>query len=320
MSSDAPGGRLLSGYVDVGHLPERRARDTVLVRTDDPFPVVLGKRRLGPVGVCLLQGGRIDVVPYGRRSPASDVEVDLMVGLVASGAMTVAQRGRTVDLTEGEIVVYDGGRPARLHSPGPHRYLVAHLPGHALRTSPDDRASLSARGLDACLGASALTTLMSTLADSTAVGLSPRAGEHLGDAVLACVRALVAESRGASSGDRAEHLYGTLTEWLERHLAEVVGTERLAAHHFISARYVRKVFASQGTTVTEYVRRRRLERIRDDLLQPWTAALPVGAVAARWGMRDPSVFSRAFSRQFGQSPQRFRKDLASRSAGAAGHD
>jgi AraC-like DNA-binding protein len=43
----------------------------------------------------------------------------------------------------------------------------------------------------------------------------------------------------------------------------------------------------------------RLDRIRDELLQPGNAHVPVSVLAARWAYDDPSVFSRAFTRQFG---------------------
>ena len=46
---------------------------------------------------------------------------------------------------------------------------------------------------------------------------------------------------------------------------------------------------------------------RDDLADPVNAALPVSAVAAKWGLADSAHFSRVFRRAYGLPPGEFRR-------------
>jgi AraC-like DNA-binding protein len=65
--------------------------------------------------------------------------------------------------------------------------------------------------------------------------------------------------------------------------------------------------------VAGWVRQRRLERCRRDLLDPASAARPVSAVAARWGLVNAAHFSRAFRAAYGLSPVEYRAMAGGRS-------
>jgi AraC-like DNA-binding protein len=80
----------------------------------------------------------------------------------------------------------------------------------------------------------------------------------------------------------------------------------IAAAHHISVRSLYKLFEAEETSVAGWVRQRRLERCRRDLLDPASAARPVSAVAARWGLVNAAHFSRAFRAAYGLSPVEYR--------------
>jgi AraC-like DNA-binding protein len=58
--------------------------------------------------------------------------------------------------------------------------------------------------------------------------------------------------------------------------------------------------------VADWIRRRRLERCRRDLLDPALRAEPVAAVAARWGLTNPAHFGRLFRDAYGVPPSAYR--------------
>lgn len=80
----------------------------------------------------------------------------------------------------------------------------------------------------------------------------------------------------------------------------------VAAAHHISPRYLYKLFSTQGQGVADWIRRRRLERCRRDLLDPALWARPVAAIGARWGITNAAHFSRLFRAAYGLPPGEYR--------------
>jgi hypothetical protein len=62
----------------------------------------------------------------------------------------------------------------------------------------------------------------------------------------------------------------------------------------------------QPTTASGWIRQRRLERCRRDLLDPALGDRSVGAIAARWGLIDAAHFSRLFRAAYGLPPGEYR--------------
>jgi AraC-like DNA-binding protein len=98
-----------------------------------------------------------------------------------------------------------------------------------------------------------------------------------------------------------------ITEHIGRRLGEPgLDTAAIARAHHLSARHLQAVFAEQGTTVTGWIRERRLAGCRRDLAEPALRELLIGDIAARWGYRDQAYFSRLFRRSFGETPSEWR--------------
>lgn len=92
--------------------------------------------------------------------------------------------------------------------------------------------------------------------------------------------------------------------------------DTVAAQEGISPRYVQKLFENAGETFAHYLRLRRLERCRAELVNPLYAHLSITDICYRWGFNNSAHFSRAFRDQYGTSPRSYRKrvgDALSRS-------
>jgi AraC-like DNA-binding protein len=75
----------------------------------------------------------------------------------------------------------------------------------------------------------------------------------------------------------------------------------------LSTRYIRMLFESEGTSITEFVREERLTRARLLLLSPRFAERRIAEIAYAVGFNDLSYFNRAFRRRFGRSPSEVRE-------------
>lgn len=94
---------------------------------------------------------------------------------------------------------------------------------------------------------------------------------------------------------------------IDRNLASAdLSPTSIAAAHFISTRHLHGLFQEQGTSVSAWIRTRRLERCHRDLANPLFAGRPVAAIAARWGFVDAAHFSRTFKAAYEVSPSEFR--------------
>ncbi|WP_183796836.1 acetamidase/formamidase family protein [Paraburkholderia fungorum] len=84
----------------------------------------------------------------------------------------------------------------------------------------------------------------------------------------------------------------------------------LAAEERVSQRYLQKLFETAGQSFSTYLRLRRLERCRVELVDPQYEKTSISDICFRWGFNDPAHFSRAFREQYHTSPRAFRHEAS----------
>jgi AraC-like DNA-binding protein len=84
--------------------------------------------------------------------------------------------------------------------------------------------------------------------------------------------------------------------------------ENVAAHHGITARYVRKLFEIEGQSFSNYVTEQRLGRAHALLTRAHRPPEPISSIAYDVGFGDLSYFNRAFRRRFGATPSEVRAE------------
>lgn len=142
--------------------------------------------------------------------------------------------------------------------------------------------------------------------------------EALGRAGADIVRALVASAYdpGYARGALAEMLLPRIRAHVRRHLGDPgLTVETIAARHGISTRRLYKLCADADFSLEQWIIGERLSRARDDLSRPELAALPIAAVARRWGFANTSHFGRRFKQLYGMSPRAWRRFATQRPPG-----
>ncbi|MGW0582415.1 helix-turn-helix domain-containing protein [Streptomyces sp. NPDC002920] len=232
----------------------------------------------------------------------------IALGLALEGEVTVSQAGKSVTLRPGQFTFYAGAQPFAVLAPAAHVYLVVTIPLFTIGLRLVDLSGMLAAGIPGLLtSATLLSDTLTTLATRQAE-LSPRARQQCGNAVVALIQGVISDHQADEEPTRMLSLFNLLAQSVEQHLTdEVLDAESLAAAHHLSARYVRQIFAARQSTVSRYVRERRLEHARADLVHPALATYSVASIGRHWGFDDASVFSRAFKAQYGQPPETYRR-------------
>ncbi len=116
----------------------------------------------------------------------------------------------------------------------------------------------------------------------------------------------VADAQG-SGGAREAHLH-RVRQTIETLLSEPdLSLGQVAEAEGVSPRYLQKLFAGAGESFTHYLRLRRLERSRLDMVNPRYADSSISTICFRWGFNGSAHFSRAFRDQYGISPRAYRR-------------
>jgi AraC-like DNA-binding protein len=151
-----------------------------------------------------------------------------------------------------------------------------------------------------------LTRLLSDT-DLYQISDAPRLGSILIDLLAAL---LIHHSGDAAAEPRSHHhrtLLPRIHAFIQQNLADPHLTPTtIAAAHNISTRTLHRLFQTQDSTIAEWIRARRLDRIRRDLTDPLLEGRPIHAIAARWGFTDPTHFTRAFRAAYNLTPQTYR--------------
>ena len=275
----------------------------------------LGFGELGSVRVGTLTahrgGGARWTARQIRRTDPDFCKVDIL----AAGRGVVAQDGREAHLRPGDLTFVDLSRPATW-SLSPMRMVVVAFPRALLPLRPDQLASLTAVTIPGDHGTGAL---ISTLArqlphhlDDAGVTTSIRLGTAVLDLLTVGMAARLDQAGAVPPETRQRALLRRIHAYIDERLDDPDLTPaQLAAVHHISLRYLHKLFHAQDATVAEWIRHRRLERCRRDLLDPAQVNRPVSAIAARWGLPNAAYFSRAFRAAYGTSPGEYRRAYGS---------
>lgn len=141
------------------------------------------------------------------------------------------------------------------------------------------------------------------LDQSTASAMVP----HLLDLLALALTAPVDAMKSSESSVRLAHLR-RITRLIEDRLDdETLGPGVLARDLGLSERYIQKMFADRGETLSGTIRSRRIATAQRRLLDPTRRSSSIASIAFSVGFSDPAHFSRIFKSIVGKSPSEYRE-------------
>jgi AraC-like DNA-binding protein len=250
-----------------------------------------------------------------KRTPrlAANTQGDqYKLSLILGGEALIVQDGREAVLRPGDFAIYDCSRPYTFVTDEPLRMLVFVLPRDIIRVSPARVSQITATRIPSRNGiAWAMAPFLTRLAQLAIRDEVPpdehRVVEGVVDLVGSLCATVMTEDVGPHAHSRAE-LVLRIRAHIDAHLGDPDLTPtRLAATHYISKRYLHKLFEAEGVSVSRWIRERRLERCRSALVDPRWREETVASVGMRCGLTDAAHFSRLFRETYGCTPSEYRR-------------
>jgi acetamidase/formamidase/AraC-like DNA-binding protein len=237
----------------------------------------------------------------------------LVIMLHLDGGMTLVADGVRAQVATGDIVYASSREEACLSFTSDFRAFVIRVPRSAINARLLTPFSLRAGRLP---GEAGIGHVFSGFLRSIAESVETLSLDELRPLELALAEFLVAslaghDKEGSFSGLTPSQaaLFSRVCRSIEGSLADPdLGLTSIAKDERVSPRYLQKLFEAVGQNFSTYLRSRRLERCRADLVNPLYEKVSIADVCFRWGFNDPAYFSRAFREQYGASPRTFRHE------------
>ncbi|MEU4530378.1 helix-turn-helix domain-containing protein [Micromonospora ureilytica] len=289
-------------------------------RTDhaDDFRAMIRMVDLGVTQLSVMSFPSLEAHRPGLLIRRSDPEV-YIIAVNLRGQSEVTQEDQSVILGRYDMTIYDSSHPTRSVARGnggkrgsaavmlvPR--AVVPVPANQVRRRLITRRMSGSGGVGAVL----LHHLMGLVrhADGLARPDAGRLATTTVDLLSAVLARELDDDARLPIETRERVLMANVYAFINQHLSDpALSPQTVAAAHHVSTRTLHRLFQEQGTSVSRWIRRQRLEGCRRDLAQA-RPTQPIRSVAARWGFTDWSHFARTFRAEYGVSPQHYRALLA----------
>jgi AraC-like DNA-binding protein len=256
------------------------------------------------------------------RDLLADGNDDLILYIQQAGRRTVSQLGREAAVEPGGAVLSSNAEASTTVVPGPSRFACIAVPRRPLTALVPNLDDLLVRPLPADAGVlQLLESYLAVLEDrrlSDTPALQHAVVTHIHDLVAVVLGSLRDHIEVASGrGIRAARLHAIKAD-IARNLTDGdVSAGALAVRHRVTARYIHKLFESEGTTLSRFVLGQRLSRVHRMLTDVRNTGRTIGELAFAAGFGDLSTFNHAFRRHYGARPSDVRANALSGGANAS---
>ena len=233
--------------------------------------------------------------------------------VASSGQHIVWDEGECV-MRPGDIMLLNSAMRCRSETEGAYTTIALTIPGDILRQYlPDPRLAVGQRMSQSDGLSRAASQLLLSLWELSDAGVLTDLGGKLSRNLLE----IFASSWFANSGAQCP---GTTARreraaqiicYADQHIRDPdLTVDSIADALGLSTRYIQMIFKERGEPLWSYIRRRRLEGCRAELMDPLWRDRSITTVAYEWGFNSTAHFARLFREQFGIAPGYLRKQAA----------
>lgn len=236
-----------------------------------------------------------------------------MMPISASGSLSLSQRGRECEVRPGDLAFIGTGDPYVYVQPTRNSVAAIRLPADMVRSRIPWIDDMTARQ---CPGEQPLVRVFQDFLRSmirNSAALSDAEAEFLRRSLfdlLALALTVPGDAAFDETSVRFAHRQRIL-HFIEEHVCDrELSSSAIARRLGLSPRYIQRIFAERGETLTEIIRRRRVAEAQQLLRSRSLANRSVEEICYSVGFQDPAYFSRVFRQETGMSPGEYRRHHA----------
>ena len=244
------------------------------------------------------------LVERSKSQISKATEADFLISFQIEKRGLVRQNGREALLTPGSFALYDSTQPYTLTFNEQFHQLIVQMPKDVLSRhlmNPEQYTAIPISGQTG-LGAVLRNFIFSLAKELRNVQQAPvELSENLVN-MIAFSSSVMLDQIGDNSIVR-DSLKRRILQYIDNNLCNPeLSNNQVAAAQNISTRYLHKLFQGESETIHSLILNKRLEKSAMILKDPAYAGHSIERVAYSVGFSSPAHFSRAFKKQFGQSP------------------
>jgi len=234
----------------------------------------------------------------------------VILNFVLAGSMVAEQDGRSTVVGAGEAVACDTRRPYSLRMDGPIELINVGLPRQSLAHAVAGLQRITAVNLNLnSLLCPVAFSYLGTLLDHLA-SLSDASSRSVANSLSELIAGLLIDASQGKPTPQSDYRDLTLMrikDFVERNLDDFdLNPAMVASALRLSPRYMNQMLEAEGTSLSRYIWRRRLERAAADLRNTALNSLSISSIALNNGFSDLSHFSKSFRDRYGRSPRDYR--------------
>ena len=228
------------------------------------------------------------------------------LGIEHLGEFNIHQAGSTIPLQPGTGSLYYANEPYRLQCYVKSRQFWVELPRAAFDRRFDGKRPPLLTPVNLNHGLGRITAEFCTALAQESANVDDTSRERLGEQFMDILALALSGEPGRQAADEKSIQFARLRSvkaYIESNLGDPdLSLAAIAKNNGISLRYLHQLFRLTDTSVSEWLRFRRLQRCRDLLASPRNAKQSITEIAYSMGFSSSSHFSNLFRAQFNMRP------------------
>lgn len=229
-----------------------------------------------------------------------------------NGRYHLQQNGKDILLQAGDIALYDATLAHQISCSENFSKLIVSIPRPLLRDRISGIEHYTALRIPGTSGIGAVTTNFIRSALKQIDPLTEQQFSSLSEYCLDLLTLALTSVKPQKFNLSKSHVYtlNRVKTYLDHQLKNSnINPSIIANDVGLSPRYINTLFKKEETSLMRYILHRRLEKCRNDLLDPIHLGDRISDIAFRWGFNDLSHFSRVFKQRYHHSPKDYRQQM-----------